>query len=436
MKSSLIVQISRDNAPEQWGEKALTSASAGCISIHITDPSKQLMMVQKAGRQLAASGVPSPQLDGEYWDIESQWAFAQGFMSPLQKTVPQWAACSADDLIELENRHKVISWVRAQVNATPEDLTPIDLATNAAELIKSLKPEAVSYELISGDDLLTEGLVGIHGVGRGSVNPPVLLRLDYNPTGDASKEVDVALVGKGITFDSGGYSIKSSEGMLMMKMDMGGAAHVTGALALAINRGLDKRVSLLLCCAENMVSSHAYRLGDILTYPNGTSVEVVNTDAEGRLVLADGLLQATATGAPLIIDAATLTGAAHVALGNEYNAVFALDKPLSDYAISLGVEENEPHWALPLEKFHQEKCPSPYADTANSRAMKGGGAGGASNAAGFLSRFVNEGGNGWLHFDLAGAIMSNDTSLWSAGGTAMGVRTIARLMSDFTPSVK
>jgi PepB aminopeptidase len=436
MKSSLIVQISRDKAPVQWGEKSLTSASEEHITIHIPDSSKQLTLVQKAGRQLAVSGVPSPQLEGAFWDIESQWAFAQGFMSPLQKTRPQWAACSADELVELENRYKVISWVRSQVNATPEDLTPMVLATNAAEFIQTLKPEAVNYELISGDDLLKEGLVGIHGVGRGSINPPVLLRLDYNPTGETTKAVDVALVGKGITFDSGGYSIKSSEGMLMMKMDMGGAAHVTGALALAINRGLNKRVSLLLCCAENMISSHAYRLGDILTYANGTSVEVVNTDAEGRLVLADGLLQATATGAPLIIDAATLTGAAHVALGSEYNAVFALDKPLSDFALAQGQKENEPHWALPLEKFHQDKCPSPYADTANSRPMKGGGAGGASNAAGFLSRFVNEDGKGWLHFDLAGALMSNDTSLWSAGGTAMGVRTIASLMSDFRPSVK
>ena len=177
-----------------------------------------------------------------------------------------------------------------------------------------------------------------------------------------------------------------------------------------------------------MISGHAYKLGDILTYANGTTVEIVNTDAEGRLVLADGLLQASVTGAKLIIDAATLTGAAHVAVGNEYNAVFALDKVLQAKALECADRENEPHWALPLEKFHRNKCPSPYADTANSRAVKGGGAGGASNAAGFLSRFVNDEGKGWLHFDLAGAMFSSDNSLWSAGGSAMGIRTIARLL--------
>ncbi|PCI73677.1 aminopeptidase PepB [Candidatus Dependentiae bacterium] len=432
MSSTLKVKISREPTPKQWGTKSITSATTDQITIHISDPAQQLDLIQKAGRQLASIGAPSPHLEGEFWDLDSQWAFAQGFMSPLSNLPPVWAACSAEDLAELNNRHEVISWVREQVNASPEELTPMILASNSADYIQSLKPEAVSFELISGDDLLSEGLVGIHGVGRGSVNPPVLLRLDYNPTGDKTKPVDVALVGKGITFDSGGYSIKSSEGMLMMKMDMGGAAHATGSLALAIKGGLNKRVTLLLCCAENMISGHAYRLGDILHYPNGTSVEIVNTDAEGRLVLADGLLQAAKTGAPLIIDAATLTGAAHVALGSEYNAIFAMDKPLAEFALSCALEENELHWQLPLEKFHQTKCPSPYADTANSRPMKGGGAGGASNAAGFLSRFVEADGKGWLHFDLAGALMSSDSSLWSAGGTAMGVRTIAKILSSYS----
>ena len=132
-----------------------------------------------------------------------------------------------------------------------------------------------------------------------------MLELDFNPGKDPKAPVAAALVGKGITFDSGGYSMKTSQGMLTMKHDMGGAAIVTGALALAILRGLDKRVKLILCCAENLVSGHAYKLGDILTYKNGTTVEVVNTDAEGRLILADGLQLAGESGAPLIIDAAT-----------------------------------------------------------------------------------------------------------------------------------
>ncbi len=428
MQTALKIRISKQAAPSEWGDKALTSSLAGAVQIHITDPEQQFNSIQKVGRQLSAAGIPAPQLDGDHWDIESQWAFAQGYMSPSQKTSPQWAPLAAAELSELNSRYQIASWVRKQMNATPEDLAPENLALNAAKFIQSLRPEAVSFELIIGDELLKQGLVGIHGVGRGSERPPVLLRLDYNPSNIDTTPVAAALVGKGITFDSGGYSIKTSEGMLSMKMDMGGAAYVTGGLALAISRGLEKRVTLLLCCAENLISGHAYKLGDILTYSNGTTVEIVNTDAEGRLVLADGLLLATATGAPLIIDAATLTGAAHVAVGDEYNAVFSLDKKLQAQVLECAEQENEPHWPLPLEKFHRNKCRSPYADTANSSTVKGGGAGGASNAAGFLSRFVAEDGKGWVHLDLAGAMFNSDNSLWSAGGSAMGIRTIARLL--------
>jgi len=232
-------------------------------------------------------------------------------------------------------------------------------------------------------------------------------------------------VGKGITFDSGGYSIKQSAGMVHMKADMGGAATVTAGLALAILRGLDKPVHLYLCCAENLISGHAYKLGDIISYPNGVTVEIHNTDAEGRLVLADGLLMAGQTGAPLIIDAATLTGAAVTAVGEDYNAVFALDEDERNDYLNVAQSENERHWPLPLESFHAAKCPSNFADTANSRAVKGGGPGGASNAAGFLSRFVPNDGKGWVHVDLAGAYNDSPTAYFSAGGTGHGFRTIA-----------
>jgi PepB aminopeptidase len=296
--------------------------------------------------------------------------------------------------------------------------------------LSSLSTESISSRLIMGEELQQQGWHGIYQVGRGSSRPPLLAEIDFNPSGDEQTPVSACLVGKGITFDSGGYSIKSSEGMLSMKCDMGGAATVIGGLGLAIMRGLNKRVKVFLCCAENLVSGHAYKLGDIITYKNGTSVEIVNTDAEGRLVLADGLLAATETKAPLIIDAATLTGAAHVALGDEYNAFFSLDKTLQQQALSWAQLENELAWCLPLEKWHREKCPSSFADTANSRAQKGGGAGGASNAAGFLSRFVNEDGKGWLHIDLAAAYNGNATSNMPAGATAQGFRTIARALTD------
>ncbi|WP_413699380.1 hypothetical protein ACLKMH_18165 [Psychromonas sp. KJ10-10] len=136
--------------------------------------------------------------------------------------------------------------------------------------------------------------------------PPAMLQLDYNPTGDENAPVEFALVGKGITFDSGGYSLKPSAGMAIMKSDMGGAATLAGSLALAIVNGLQKRVKLYLCCAENLVSGNAFKLGDVITYKNGVTAEILNTDAEGRLVLADGLLAAQEDNPSRIIDADNL----------------------------------------------------------------------------------------------------------------------------------
>jgi PepB aminopeptidase len=216
--------------------------------------------------------------------------------------------------------------------------------------------------------------------------------------------------------------------MVTMKCDMGGAATVTAALALAILQGLNKRVQLILCCAENLISGGAFKLGDILTYKNGVTVEIVNTDAEGRLVLADGLQKAAEASPQLIINAATLTGAAVNALGTEYNAVFALDKALAQRVLGYAEQVQEGAWQLPLEKWHQGQCPSAYADTANSRPIKGGGTGGASNAAGFLSRFVPNDGKGWVHLDLAAAFQGSATGFWSAGATGVGIRLVAQTL--------
>jgi PepB aminopeptidase len=166
----------------------------------------------------------------------------------------------------------------------------------------------------------------------------------------------------------------------------------------------------------------------VLTYKNGLTVEVVNTDAEGRLVLADGLIAASETKAPLIIDAATLTGAAMMAVGTDYNALFGLDKDLLQHAQQLSELVSEPAWPLPLEKWHQANCPSYYADTANSRAQKGGGMGGASNAAAFLSRFVDTDSSRWIHFDLAACFRDSADSRWAAGATGLGVANIAALL--------
>jgi PepB aminopeptidase len=428
MSEKMIVRLIEQAPAAHWGNVNLSFDNDGAL-VHLSE-SETLKHVQKAARSLAGQGIKEVSLEGDAWCTESQWAFYQGFVSPKAQEGVTFVDNAQSDLKELASLKTSALFARKVINGSAEDIYPESLAEKAAEFIQSLAPEHVSYQIIKGDALLEAQWAGIHAVGRGSARKPVLLELDYNPTGDENAPVSAALVGKGITFDSGGYSIKASEGMATMKCDMGGAGTVTAGLALAINRGIDKRIKLFLCCAENMISSNAYKLGDILTYKNGTTVEILNTDAEGRLVLADGLMAATETGAPLIIDAATLTGAALMAVGQDYNALFGLDKALVREVEDFASDEFEAAWPLPLEKWHQDKCPSPYADTANSRLQKGGGFGGASNAAGFLSRFVGNEGQGWVHMDLAACFENNAGPQWAAGATTLGMRTVARTLLE------
>ncbi|MCU8058215.1 aminopeptidase PepB [Shewanella sp. SM34] len=417
------VQLTKEAPAAHWGKADVTYTADGA-QIHLAG-GDELRQIQMAARKLRSQGISSVVLAGQLWDLNSQWVFAQGFATAKPGYQIHWCGDEAVQA-ELQRRLDVATFARQLINDTPENLSPVKLAQQAAKWLAEVGGDKVSYRIIEGEALLEEQWIGIHAVGRGSERPPAMLALDFNPLA-ADAPVSVALVGKGITFDSGGYSIKASEGMLGMKCDMGGAATVTAALGLAIKSGLNKRVKLFLCCAENLISGRAYKLGDILTYKNGVTVEVVNTDAEGRLVLADGLQAASATGAPFIIDAATLTGAAVMAVGSNYNAIFSPQTDVLQLAQQKATSVAERVWPLPLDPWHKEMCPSAYADTANSRAMKGGGAGGASNAAGFLWRFVSPEAK-WLHVDLAGAFEDSASAMWGAGATTHGVLTISELI--------
>jgi PepB aminopeptidase len=425
--SRLSIFITNQVAADYYSAGTVLSVNGQTAQIHLVDLQNDLDLIKKAARNLDNLGILQVELSGN-WEVEQQWAFASSFTTTNKQHHIKW--CDDTNINELTNRYRAMIFTRNITNATPEDLSPEILANTCEDWLTSIGEKHISSKRWVGEELKNQGWMGIYDVGRGSTRPPVLIEIDYNPTGNVNAPISACLVGKGITFDSGGYSIKSSEGMLSMKCDMGGAATVTGALGLAILRGLNKRVKLFLCCAENLISGHAYKLGDVITYKNGTTVEVVNTDAEGRLVLADGLMAATETGSKLIIDAATLTGAAMVALGEEYNAFFSLDKALQQRVLNYSVQEFEPSWCLPLEKWHQNKFPSAFADTANSKSQKGGGGGGASNAAGFLSRFVNKEGTGWLHIDLAAAYNASGSVHMPVGATAQGIRTIARALLE------
>ncbi|SFU56997.1 aminopeptidase PepB [Xenorhabdus koppenhoeferi] len=424
-KQIMPITLSYEPANACWGEKALISSSEQGITIHLEGNGK-LGAVQCAGRKVDGQGIRNVALAGEGWDLEKSWSFWSGFRSPKGLRTIEWPQLPVMEKQELERRIKFVDWVRDTVNLPAEDLGPEQLAKCAIDLLSGVAGDAVSYRIIKGNDLREQGYMGVHTVGRGSFRDPVFLTLDFNPTKDATAPVFACLVGKGITFDSGGYSIKPSNFMDSMKSDMGGAATLTGALALAISRGLTHRVKLFLCIADNMVSSNAFKLGDIINYRNGKTVEVMNTDAEGRLVLADGLIDASAEEAPLIIDAATLTGAAKTAVGNDYHSVLSFDDQLVSELLAAADSENELFWRLPLAEFHRSQLPSNFAELNNIASPSH--SAGASTAAAFLSHFVENYKKGWVHIDCSATYRKSAVEQWAAGATGYGVRTIANLL--------
>ncbi|MFD1801881.1 aminopeptidase PepB [Mixta tenebrionis] len=419
------ILLAQTPAEARWGENAILSSGEEGMTIHLTG-NDVLATIQRAARKIDGQGIRQVVLSGDGWDLENSWAFWQGYRGPKGKRSVEWAPLGDDDRAELERRLSIIDWVRDVINQPAEELGPEQLARRAVDLISKYAGDAVSYRITKGEDLREQNYTGLHTVGRGSSRSPVLLALDYNPGGDENTPVYACLVGKGITFDSGGYSLKPSGFMDSMKSDMGGAATVTGALGLAIARGLNKRVKLYLCCADNMVSGNAFRLGDIIRYRNGKTVEVMNTDAEGRLVLADGLIDASQQQPQLLIDAATLTGAAKTALGNDYHALFTFDDALAQQLLSSAASENEAFWRLPLAEFHRNHLSSNFADLNNIAGAAH--TAGASTAAAFLSHFVSDYQHGWLHIDCSATYRKGAVEQWSAGATGLGVRTIANLL--------
>ncbi|MDH2066692.1 aminopeptidase PepB [Pantoea sp. GD03673] len=421
----MTITLSSQPADVRWGEKAILSSNDSGMTLHLTG-ADALNTIQRAAHKIDSQGIRHVALTGEGWHLEQCWAFWQGFRGPKGQRQVEWPALGEHEQAEFDRRLKIIDWVRNVINLPADDLGPEQLAHTAVDLISEVGGSAVSYRITKGDDLREQGYMGLHTVGRGSNRPPVYLALDFNPTGDENAPVYACLVGKGITFDTGGYSLKQSSFMDSMKSDMGGAATVTGALAMAISRGLNKRVKLYLCCADNMVSSNAFKLGDIIRYRNGKSVEVMNTDAEGRLVLADGLIDASEQNPTMIIDAATLTGAAKTALGNDYHALFTFDDVMAQSLMGSAVSENEPFWRLPLAEFHRSHLPSNFADLNNIASPSH--AAGASSAAAFLSHFVSHYQQGWLHIDCSATYRKGAVDQWAAGATGLGVRTIANLL--------
>ncbi|RZT26900.1 leucyl aminopeptidase [Kribbella sp. VKM Ac-2569] len=317
-----------------------------------------------------------------------------------------------------------VAQVRDWVNTPPSDLHPAEFAADAVKLGKEY---GVKVEVLDEKALAKGGYGGILGVGQGSSNPPRLVRLTYTPKKPVTH---LAFVGKGITFDSGGLSLKTSTGMVSMKSDMAGAAAVIGATIAIARLGLPVQVTTYAAMAENMPSGSAARPSDVLTMYGGKTVEVLNTDAEGRLVLGDALVRASADQPDLIIDVATLTGACVVALGTKVAGAFGNADTARDRVVDAAVAAGESMWPLPIptEMLDKLKSHSKVADLAN---ITGEPWGGALAAAAFLGDFVADGID-WVHLDVAGPSFndSGPSGYTPTGGTGYAVRTLVELAAS------
>jgi leucyl aminopeptidase len=312
---------------------------------------------------------------------------------------------------------------RDLANGPSNDITPAKLGQEAQAIGERT---GVRVTVLGLDELKAQGFGGIVGVGQGSANPPRFIILEY---GEAQPgRPTICLVGKGITFDTGGISIKPAERMDEMKMDMGGAAAVLGTLQAVGELQLPVHVVGLVAAAENMPSSTAYKPGDILKTLSGKTIEVLNTDAEGRIVLADALYYAQRYQPDGIIDLATLTGAIVVALGTHATGIMSNDDALAERIVRAGEATGERAWRLPLWEPYIEAMKSDIADVKNT----GGRYGGAINAAGFLSNFVGD--YPWVHMDIAGTAWTDQKpkAYTPKGATGVGVRLLIQMLRTWS----
>ncbi len=338
-------------------------------------------------------------------------------------TVTVWASTTAP--AEGTDSGQVIAAAIARArdlsNGPAELVTPTFLADTAKEIVDAAGDANVSLTVLDKAECEARNMGCYLGVAKGSAEPPKFIHLSYTPKGTSKGRI--VLIGKGVTFDSGGYSIKPTAGMLDMKLDMSGSAAVIGAFQGLVKLGVSYEVHVLVAATENMVSGHAYRLGDVLTASNGKTVEVNNTDAEGRLTMADALVYGSKLEPDLMIDFATLTGACIVALGPYIAGVMTEDERLAADWMSAADRSGELMWRLPLQAKLKEQLQSKIADMKNTGERFGG----ALTAGLFLSEFIE--GKRWMHVDIAGPAMANKAhGVTTPGGSGFPVATILEML--------
>jgi leucyl aminopeptidase len=402
---------------------------------------EQRRMVGAAVRHLKSKSVKriALALDPGYASPEFAQAAVEGailgdydpdtYKTDEKKAVQSFSVAAAAHGGKLEQavaRGKIIgeaqNYTRALVNEPANRLTPSDMVAAAQET-------AIHYglecQILERDEMAKLGMGALLGVAQGSAEPPALIVLRYQPASSKSG-AHLGLVGKGVTFDTGGISIKPADGMEKMKYDMAGGAAMIGAMRAIAQLKPAIPVTAFVPCVENMPGSRAQRPGDIVTAMSGKSIEVINTDAEGRLILADALTYARSQGCTHLVDAATLTGAVVVALGHLHVGLFSNDDGLRDRVLSASKSEGERMWPMPLDEDYKDYLKSAFADLANV----GGRWGGAITAAIFLKEFAEE--TPWVHLDIAGTAWLDDAKPYLAKGpTGLPVRTLVRLALDW-----
>jgi leucyl aminopeptidase len=343
--------------------------------------------------------------------IDAVTVLAKGDQGALQKALDE-----ARIVGESQN------FTRELVNEPSNRMTPTILAERARKMAQEV---GLKCEVYGADKIKELKMGAFWGVAQGSDEPPALIVLRYEPAGAPASPV-LGLVGKGITFDTGGISIKPADGMEKMKYDMAGGAAMLGAMrAIALLKPKVKVIAVV-CATENMPSGKAQKPGDVQIAMSGKSIEIINTDAEGRLVLADGLFYARQLGCTHLVDAATLTGAVVVALGYVNAGAFANNDEFYGRFTHALEKAGEKFWRLPLDDDYKEVIKSNIADIVNS----GGRWGGAVTAAKFLQEFAEE--TPWIHLDIAGTAWTEDSKPWIAKGpSGIAVRSLVQLARDF-----
>jgi leucyl aminopeptidase len=380
---------------------------------------------------IAPSGIPADEavsaivegalvgnFDPDYYrsDRKDQKIDALTILASGDKSALEKAASEAQIIGESQN------FTRDLVNEPSNRMTPTILADRAKKMCQEV---GLKCEVYGADKIKEMKMGAFWSVAQGSDEPPALIVMRYEPAGAPEKPV-LGLVGKGITFDTGGISIKPADGMEKMKYDMAGGATMIGVMrALALLKPKVKVIGIV-CATENMPSGKAQKPGDVQIAMSGKSIEIINTDAEGRLVLADGLFYARQLGCTHLVDAATLTGAVVVALGYANAGVFANDDAMFERFHKANEEAGEKMWRLPLDDEYKENIKSSIADIVNS----GGRWGGAINAAMFLKEFAED--TPWIHLDIAGTAWMEDQKPWIAKGpSGIALRSLVEFVKGF-----